>query len=371
MLLRLLRAMDRYRFSNHVVCLSKPSDVGKKIRALGIPLYCLNMRGGKISGAGLFLLLKIILFVRPVILQTWMYHSDLLGLLAGRLAMIRNILWNVRCSFIDLAGYRASTKWVLRACKVLSVLPGLIITNSNEAKRYHIRLGYRRGGWEVIPNGVDLEEFKPQPWARSWLVKELGLNPHWTGQGLDDRRGPFFIGFVARFDPMKDHPSFVRAACRVLEEGRDAHFVLAGRAVSLENAALSRLIPDKWESRFHLLGIRYDIEKIAAGLDIASLVSHGESFPNVVCEAMACGVPCVVTDVGDAAAIVGATGMVVPPGDPVALARAWSQVMDMPENALRLMGERARKRVEEHYDIRLIAGRYESLYEGLAKGNKT
>jgi glycosyltransferase involved in cell wall biosynthesis len=239
---------------------------------------------------------------------------------------------------------------------MLSGIPSVILTNSSEARRFHVGLGYRASGWEVIPNGLDPEQFRPDPAARHRLLGELGLH-----------EAPFLIGLIARFDPMKDHSTFVRAACRMLERGRDVHFVLAGRGVCRENPGMSAMIPEKWAERFHLLGERRDIERVTAGLSVASLASLGEGFPNVVCEAMSCGVPCVVMDVGDAASLVGETGAVVPPGDPSALADAWDRLMAMPEEARAGLGEAARKRVRDLYDIRVISKRYESLYLGMAR----
>ncbi len=356
MLSRLLAFMDGQRFSNHVICLTRMGELGEKIRSWGIPVYTMDMPRGKVSLTGLLNLFRTLGRIRPHILQTWLYHGDLLGLILGRLSGIRNICWNVRCSYMNLNEYHASTRWTLRSCAMLSRSPTLILTNSCEAKKFHIGLGYRSGGWEVIPNGFDLQEFKPDSQARPWLIGELGI---------DDLSDPFLIGFIARFDPMKDHSSFIRAACRVLDEGRNSHFVLAGRGVSRENRALSGLVPDQWADRFHFLGSRNDINRITAGLTIATLASRGEGFPNVVCEAMACGVPCAVMDVGDSASIVADTGLVVPPGNPDAMAEAWSSMMDMGKEALSRSGQAARKRVAELYDIRRIARRYESLYISL------
>lgn len=356
MLSRLLAFMDGRRFSSHVICLTRMGDLGEMIRGKGIPVHTLDMPRGKVSVAGLLKLHRVLRGIKPDILQTWLYHGDLLGLLLGRLSGVRNICWNVRCSYMSLREYHASTRWTLRSCAMLSRSPTLILTNSHEARRFHIGIGYRREGWEVIPNGFDLDEFRPDPMARPLLLDELGI---------EYRPGRHLIGFIARFDPMKDHTSFIRAGCRLLEQGRDAHFVMAGRGVSRENEALSRLVPEQWAGRFHFLGGRSDINRITAGLDIASLASRGEGFPNVVCEAMACGVPCVVMDVGDSRAIVGETGLVTPPGDPAAMAGAWSSMMDMGRDDLDRLGRAARERVVELYDIRQVVRRYESLYNSL------
>ena len=365
MLHRLISFMDPRRFRNRVICLTGIGLVGEEMRRDGVPVHALDMPKGRVTRKALAELWRLLRDHRPDVLQTWLYHSDLLGLLLGKAAGIPHVCWNIRCSYMDLARYNATTKWTLRLCSLLSRLPTRILTNSVEAKSFHIGLGYRRTGWEVIPNGFDLDTFRPDPGAKGFLLAETGVEAHPVGGRSG---GPFLIGFMARYDPMKDHHTFFDAAVRLLEEGRDVRFVLAGKGVEPRNAPLNRLIPERWRDRFHLCGRRNDIERITAGLDAATLASHGEGFPNVVCEAMACGVPCVVMDVGDSASIVGEPRLVVRPGDPEALAEAWRSLMDMPPEALTRLGETSRLRVAARFDIRRVVDAYERLYEGLGRG---
>ena len=159
---------------------------------------------------------------------------------------------------------------------------------------------------------------------------------------------------------------FIDAGRLLLEKGIDVHFVLAGRDVTWENRTLADRIPDRWKGHFHLLGERGDVEKITAALDIASLVSYGEGFPNIICEAMACGVPCVVTDVGDSARIVGDAGRVVPCRDPEAVAAAWNELIDLGEEGRRGLGLAARQRVKERFDLSDAVRKYENLYASIA-----
>ncbi|MEJ2726124.1 MAG: glycosyltransferase [Deltaproteobacteria bacterium] len=180
--------------------------------------------------------------------------------------------------------------------------------------------------------------------------------------GLDHERSAPLVGYIARFDPMKDHPTFLAGACLLLKERRDVHFVMVGRNIDWRNRRLTAGIPKTLSSNFHLLGERGDVERITAGLDIACSVSSGEGFSNVIGEAMACGTPCVVTDVGDSAFIVGDTGLVVKPRDPEGLVGAWRKLLDLGRGGRSQLGRAARKRIQDHFDISNIVKQYEALY---------
>jgi glycosyltransferase involved in cell wall biosynthesis len=173
------------------------------------------------------------------------------------------------------------------------------------------------------------------------------------------------IGLIGRYDPMKDHSTFNKAACLLLRERRDVHFILAGRDVKWENKPLAKQIRDVWKGHFHLLGERNDVANIGAALDVASSSSYGEGFPNIIGEAMSCGVPCVVTDVGDSERIVGDTGRVVPPKDPDALAKAWKELIDLGEEGRERLGLAARKRIRDHFELSQISKKYEAFYSSL------
>jgi glycosyltransferase involved in cell wall biosynthesis len=358
MLWRLLERMDETRFANAVVCMIEAGPVADRIREMGIPVFFLGMKRKWPDPRGLTSILRLLRNERPDILQTWLYHSDLLGLLAGKIKGVPRLLWNIRCSNMDMNRYGRLTAMVVALNARLSGIPDSIIVNSYAGKEYHQRIGYRPKRWEVIPNGFDPEAFKPSEKARTGLRYELGLPEK-----------SFLIGLVARFDPMKDHRNYFLAARQLLstEEGKgEVHFVLAGFGVDVGNVTMKRVISEcGLNGRVHLLGERTDIPFVTSGLDIASSSSLGEGFPNVVGEAMACGVPCVVTDVGDSAWLVGDTGRVVPPGDPIALAGAWRDLIRMGEDRRRSVGEAARRRIVEGFSIDVMVRRYETVYEEL------
>lgn len=219
--------------------------------------------------------------------------------------------------------------------------------------RIHIELGYSANKMVVIPNGFDLSEFKPNPMARQAVRDELGIS-----------EGSQLIGLIGRFDPQKDHHNFVKAAAILLSQSPEVHFILCGDGITWENIELTDWIEEAGiRENCHLMGQREDIPLITAALDIATSSSCSEGFPNVIGEAMACGIPCVVTDVGDSALIVGDTGLVVPPKNPQALAGAWQKLLELgPENKVQ-KGMSARHRVQENFSLPLIVGRYENLYQ--------
>jgi len=360
MLYRLVSHMDERRFQSRVVSLLAPGPMGDRIAAAGIPVDTLGMTRGVPSPLALWKLIRIIREFRPDVLQTWLYHADLAGLVAAKLAFPLGggpkLAWNIRCSFMALEQYRHLTGVTLRACKTLSGIPDVILTNSQEARRFHNELGYKAKRFEVIPNGFDLERFQPDAEARQAVREELSIGPE-----------TILVGQVARFDAMKDHKTLIRAAARVAEQG-DVAFVLAGKGVDHDNLDLIG-----WMKRYglpsekvRLLGQRDDVPRLMAALDIhVSPSAFGEGFPNVVGESMACGVPNVVTDVGDSSLLVGETGLVVPPVSSDALAGALLELIALPQERRTALGQAARRRMEESYGLRSIVRRYGALYEEL------
>lgn len=364
MLWKILSFMDKQRFSNHVICLADIGPVGERIVSLGIPVHYLNMQKGRVTLGGLIKLLGLFRSIRPTILQCWLYHADLLGLIFGKISGVKYVYWNIRCSYMGLDNYRPSTRLTRKLCSLLSSFPTAVLSNSNQARIYHQALGYRTKRWKIIPNGFDSSRFRPDNRAKPRLLKELGIStrPSRVGNRKRDGDDLFLIGLVARFDPMKDHATFFKAACLLLSQRNDIHFILAGKGIEWRNKMIFNIIPDKWRRHFHLLGQRDDIENITAALDISSLASCSEGFPNTIGEAMACGVPCVVTDVGDSSYIVGDTGLVVLPQDPVAMAKAWDQILVMSSEDRRDLGMSARDRIISSFSIDRIVRKYEDFY---------
>ena len=358
MLYKLLSATDRSQFESAVISLRDRGTLGEQIEALGVPVHTVGMARGRPTPARRFL--RLARRLEPDLIQGWMYQANLAAWLAGHWPGSRvPVLWNIRHSVDDLRVEKWRTAALIRVGARLSSYPEAIVYNARASARQHAGLGYAMDRQRVIPNGFDCERFRPRAAARSDLRQSLGL-------ALET----LLVGLVARHHPMKDHATFLRAAALLAADRPAVHFVLVGRDVSDGNAALKQQIQAAGlEARVNLLGERAGIEEIMAGLDIFTLTSAwGEGFPNVVGEAMACGTPCVVTDVGDAAWIVGGTGAVVPRRDPEALARAWRAMVELgPEGRARL-GQVGRQRVQMHFALPHIVAQYETLHREVLVG---
>jgi len=229
----------------------------------------------------------------------------------------------------------------------------VIVLNSERGKKVHISKGYDGRRMVVIPNGFDPELFKPDEAARASVRRELGLSENLI-----------LVGLIARCDPMKDHETFFRGAGLLIRRLPAVHFLLGGAGVSTENPPLAQMArKNGLDGRVHFLGPRDDIPRLTAALDLGTSASvFGEGFCNAIGEAMACGVPCVATDVGDSAPIIGHTGRVVPPRDASALADAWASLLGMPEKDRRALGAAARERIASLFQLRQIIRKYKELY---------
>jgi glycosyltransferase involved in cell wall biosynthesis len=353
---QLAPAMDRQRFENVVVSLTTAGPLAARIEGAGIRVQSVGMSRSLPTPAALWRLYGILRTERPDVLQTWLYHSDLCGLLAGRAAGIPAIAWNIRCAQTDERYTRGINGALVRLLARLSARPDAVVANSQAGREEHSALGYAPRRWAVLENGFDLSTYKPATEARAEIRQELGL----PGNAV-------LIGLVARYDPLKDHSSFLHAAAELLSSCPETHFVLAGDGVDAENRALTGLLDQLGiGARVQLLGRRNDIPRLTAGLDIATCSSLGEGFPNVVGEAMACAVPCVVTDVGDAARIVGDTGIVVPPGNSGALAKGWGEMVALGRQGREQKGRLALARIEDRFTAAKCIERYQDFYQDLA-----
>ena len=355
-LLRLTEAMDRDRFENVVVSLTTLGPIGTAISERGIKVHAIHMPRSLPTPLALWRLYSLLRTERPGVLQTWLYHSDLIGLIIGRIARIPTIAWNIRCSDMGKEYRRGINGLLLYLLARLSKYPDTVITNSHTGQRDHQAFGYHPKRWVVLQNGFDTAVFKPTESGHSGLRHELGLS--------DDT---VLIGLVARYDPIKDHKAFLHAAANLLTTHPAIHFVLVGDGIDDDNRALNQLIDRLGlRTRIHLLGRREDVPKLTSGLDIATCCSLGEGFPNIVGEAMACGVPCVVTDVGDAAQIVGDTGRIVPAGDHHALAVGGRELIEKGVAGRAELGRAAIERIRSDFSLAHCVERYQEFFQAIS-----
>jgi glycosyltransferase involved in cell wall biosynthesis len=357
MLLKLLKGIDKNRYVVCVLSLTTIGEIGHQIQKLDIPVHAFGMNSGIPNPLCLFDLVRLIKCFQPDLVHTWMYHADLLGGLASRISGIKGLSWGIRHTDLSPSANKRSTLWVVRLCAWLSHwLPRKILVNSQVARKVHEATGYSADKMVVIPNGFDLERFIPAASARHELRSEFGL----------DAATPL-VGVIGRFHPQKNQIGFVQVMTALHASRPDVHFLLAGQGVDSDNRVLVAAIHAAGvDGVCHLLGLRTDIPRLMAALDVLALPSVGEAFPNVVGEAMACAVPCAVTDVGDSAWIVGDTGRVVPAGDMSGLAIAVHDLLNMPSEERTALGAGARERVSSLFEIGAVVKQYEAFYESLA-----
>jgi len=357
MLCRIAAGMDRTRFENEIVSVTGIMDLAEKMHSIGV---CVRSLGMKKAVPNPLLVMRLAEWIReskPDVIHTWMYHANLIGSLAARLAGNVPVVWAIHHNAHDPRVDKRRTMLVNRACALLSRNCAARIVFCSEASlRTHKKLNYAADKMQVIPNGFDLDQVKPDPTARESLRRELGIPTD-----------AIVIGFAARFHPHKDHRNFFQAAERLHKLMPDVHFLLFGMGITWENEQLAAWIRSAGiRERCHLLGLREDISRLFSGLDIATTASRSEAFPIVVGEAMACGTPCVVTDVGDSALIVENTGSVVAPEDPHALAEAWRALIDAGPAVRRRLGIAARDRVERHFALPAVVESYQKIYAQVA-----
>lgn len=350
----LARLLERSTLENTVISLTDIGTVGGRIRELGITVIALGMPPGRVTLTGCYRLLRLLRKLRPDVLQTWLYLADLVGIVVGKVTAVPVILWNLRCAALDRRDHSILMPLLLRLLVAMSRWPDAVVCNSTAGHASHRALGYRPRRWAIIPNGIDTQRFAPMPNARAELRLRFGIAP-----------ATQLVGIIARAHPIKDHRTFLRAAALLRSKHSNVEFLVAGRGID-QNPALKTLADDLGVGRqIHWLDEVSEPGPILAALDLAVLSSYSEAFPNVVAEAMACGVPVVSTDAGDAAQIIGDAAHVVPRRDPVALSEAMLRVLEMTPQQRQQVGATARARIIERYALPQIAARYDELYQQL------
>lgn len=353
-LFRLVTSQSMNATNHIVVSLQDLGFYGPKLVEKGIRVIALDMPKGGIRLSSLYRLYSVFRLERPDVVQTWMYHSDLIGGFVARCARIRNIAWGIRHANLDRDKNSRVTLAIARLCaKFSNLIPRAIVSCSEEATATHKKFGYAQKKFVNIPNGYDLTRFCPDPEARARLRFEWKAAPQ-----------EILLGCIARWDVQKDHPNLLSALNILVEQGFNGRCILVGTGMDQQNEKLTALIRSlRLERCVTLLGPRDDVPSIMNAIDINILPSSGEAFPNVLAEAMACGVPSVTTDVGDARLIVGDTGWLVRPQNPDELAAGIAEAISQlgtPEMSDRTV--RCRVRVQEHFSLSKMVSAFENVW---------
>ena len=344
--------------SHSVISLTDRGKYGDLLKAADIEVVCLGTTGVLSALGSLFKLCGLLRERRPDVVHTWMYHADFLGGIAARLAGLGAIVWGIRQSNLRLGQSKLSTIILTRVLSLLSyVVPRRIVCCAAGAMEVHAAIGYQRRKLEVLHNGIDTERFIPNAQKRDEVRTALRIDPQVVA-----------LGMVARFDRQKDHRGLLRALGEVVANGHAFTCVLAGQGIDRDNDALMGWLAEfGLQERVVLVGQEYDIAELMNALDLHILSSaYGEGFPNVVGEAMACGVPCIATTVGDAAVIIGDTGWVVPPSDPDSLAASLQTILTDVSDPLRHAGQAARDRIITEFSLEKMVEAHRLLYRDLA-----
>ncbi|MCD6024344.1 MAG: glycosyl transferase group 1 [Fibrobacteria bacterium] len=356
MLYKLAVEMRRDGFASEVACLGPRGGAGSLLESAGIPVHYLGLKKNLLFFFGIRKLAALVKGSSPDIIQGWMYQGNLAAAWALRLSGASSrLFWSVHQSLYSLRYETWSNALMIRLSDRLSSLPECTVFVSRAARAQHIARGYPPERTRSIPIGFDTTVFRPYaPEEKRRARRRLGL----------PERLPL-VGLVARHDPKKDQASFIEAAARVAKRFPDARFLLLGRNMEGLRHPLRVLARERGvEEAILFRGETAEVQVWTAVLDIAVSSSYTEGFPNVVGEAMACAVPCVVTDVGDSARLLGDAGLVVPPRDAAALAEALARLLASGAAERSALGAAGRARIEENFTIEKIGREYAGLYRG-------
>lgn len=353
-LFKLLSGIDRGKFENFVVSLREEGVFYKRIKQLGFDVKCLGYPPGIPNPKMIYDTMKVIGNYKPDLIKTWMYHGNLVGGLAGFLGKRAPIIWGIRHGSMDTGSTKTATRLVAQlGAKLSNFIPTKIVVSSHSSLEYHASVGYSKEKLVVIHNGVNLDDFRPDKAKRKTMRSELGFGPD-----------ELVIGTVSRLHPDKDMPTFLQAASLIFKRRPDVKFVLCGEGLLRENFATEKYLSEpSLLSACRFLGQRSDVAAVMNSLDVFTLPSFTESFPNVLAEAMACGKPCAVTDVGDCAFVVDDSGLAVFRKNPEALAYACLQLSNLAPIEREEMGKRTRQRVVENFSLGKMVANFEELFE--------
>ncbi len=341
-----------------VLSLTGLGAIGKQLELAGVPVLALGLRSPLDVFRGLWRLRQVVRARKPDIVQTWMYHADFLGGLATRMAGRTPVIWGVRTTDAPTNGSAptAALRWL--CARLSGWLPDAIVCAAEASRRAHAQIGYCQHKMVVIANGYDFSRFAVSSEERRSSRKQFGID--------DDA---LVIGSLGRFHADKDPDNFVRMAELLVQRQPQLRFLMVGRGLDGHNERLQSAIATAGlTTRFILAGERADVPQCLAAMDVFCLHSRNEGFPNVLAEAMAMGLPCVTTDVGDAAILIADADLVVPRDSATELAQAVERLILLEPDARAALGASSKARVESEYSIATMHARYDATYRRLLAG---
>ena len=353
MLKRLIEShLERPDIEHSIISLTDMGVLGEQLTKQGVAVYCLGMTSILKGPVTFFKLRKLLRTLRPDVVHTWMYHADLLGSLAARSIGLRHVVWCIRSTDISKGGGKG-TLIIRKLCALLSGwLPRVIVCAAGASRKVHEAVGYSADKMQVIPNGFELDKLLPTGSNETHIRDKLGIS-----------KACMLVVTVGRYNPVKDHKTFIEAAGKVATKLSDVRFMLVGRDLEYSNSKLMALINATGQAdAFYLVGERNDVPTCLQASDVFCLHSATEGFPNVLGEAMAVGLPCITTDVGDAAYLLDNPEWVVPAASPSKLADKLDAMLSLPAAERETLGQTAANRIREHFTMDAISSRYFDLY---------
>lgn len=349
-----LNSSQKGQFEHVVISLTDRGVIGADLQSQGIKVYSLRMRSALSIPHTSVKLRKLLKFIKPDVVQTWMYHADLLGGLAARSLGIENIVWNVRNTTINGRGIVATS--IAKLCAKLSyTIPEKIIYVSNSALKSHQAFGYNNSISLVIFNGFDIDKFNYDSQVRQQYRQAFEISDN-----------DIVIGSVGRFSKSKDHETFIKSIILAKKTKPNIKGLLIGRDIDLNNFNIRK--EDK--SNFIVIGQRADVASLYSCMDIFCLHSLSEGFPNVLGEAMSTGLPCVITRAGDAEHILNQIEYTSNVKDVDSISQSLISIANLSFEERREIGLKNRERIERNFEISGTLEKYLDLYTSIAKKNK-
>jgi glycosyltransferase involved in cell wall biosynthesis len=339
-----------------VISLSGSGNIAQRLKDTGIVVHELELRANRVLLNQYIALFSLIRKIKPDIVHTWMYHSNFFGGVIARLAGVKKIIWSVHAFNISKGMLKFRTRTLIKCLALFSYfIPSRIICCSQKSLDVHRQLGYHSKKLVFIPNGVNTRLFSFSEESREAVRNELGID----GKQI-------LVGCIGRYDVQKNQLGFLQTISYIKSMNLEYHFVFVGRGNSSQNKEICDEISSRnLSNNITLLGERQDISSILSALDIFAMPSKGEAFPVSLCEAMACEIPCIASNVGDIQLILGNISQAIDLKKFDTFAEAIIELGSETSDSRKQLGIKLKQRVAENFSIDIVAQLHEELYDAI------